>query len=65
MDKRDAKIVIALADNNMNVSKVSRVVFMHRNSLAYHIGKIKRTTGLDPLNFYDLVELVRMAKEAR
>ena len=29
----------------------------------YRIGKIKRITGLDPMNFYDLCKLVEMAKK--
>lgn len=57
------KIIIALADNKMNVSEVSRQLYMHRNTVAYHIEKIKQITGKDPLNFYDLYCLVMLAKE--
>lgn len=38
------------------------MVFMHRNNVVYHIGKVKKLTGLDPTVFYDLVKLVQMAK---
>lgn len=58
----DVQIVLALADNNMNVCKTARSLFMHRNNVAYHIGRIKKLTGLDPTNFHDLVKLVQMAK---
>lgn len=31
----------------------------HRNTVIYRINKIKLITGLDPRNFWDLVELVK------
>ena len=34
---------------------------MHRNSVYHHIWMIQRDTGMNPLNFYDLVELLRKA----
>lgn len=61
MDERDVEIILALAENNMNETKTARILFMHRNTVVYHIGKVKRTTGLDPMNFYDLHKLVQMA----
>lgn len=62
MSETDWASILALAANNMNVSQTAVALYMHRNTLVYHIQKVKRKTGLDPLNFYDLVELVRMAK---
>lgn len=59
------KIIIALADNKMNVSAVARLLYMHRNTVDYHIRRIKQITGKDPLNFYDLYRLVILAKEER
>lgn len=59
----DKQIILNLADNRMNVCAVGRILFMHRNTLAYHIGKIKKLTGLDPLNFYDLHKLVKQVKD--
>ena len=61
----DIKIVLALADQNMNVSKTSRSLFMHRNTVVYHVEKVKELTGLDPTKFHDLVELVQMARARR
>ena len=65
MDERDVKIILALADNNMNESETARVLFMHRNTVIYHLGKVKRLTGLDPMNFYDLCKLVQLVGERR
>ena len=59
----DFQIILALADNNMNESETSRSLFMHRNNVVYHIGKVKKLTGLDPTNFYDLVKLPKMARK--
>lgn len=59
------KIILSLADNKMNVSEVSRQLYMHRNTVVYHINRIRQITGKDPLNFYDLYRLVILAKEER
>lgn len=63
MNKEDAHIVIAMANHNMNVTDVAHAIFAHRNTVLYHLGKVKQQTGLDPRRFYDLVELVKMAQE--
>ena len=62
MEELDAKIILSLAENRINASEVARRLFMHRNTVTYHTDKVKRTTGLDPLDFYDLHELVNMIK---
>lgn len=58
----DEKIILAFADCNMNAAEASRIVYMHRNSILYHCSRVEKLTGLDPLNFYDLVKLVEMIK---
>ena len=61
MDEWDAEIIIALADNNMNITEASKVLYVHRNTVEYHIRKVRQSTGLNPTNFYDLHKLVQMA----
>ena len=63
MNKEDAHIVVAMANHNMNVTDVARAIFAHRNTVLYHLNKVKQETGLDPRRFYDLVELVKIAQE--
>ena len=63
MNKEDAHIVIAMANHNMNVTDVAHAIFAHRNTVLYHLDKVKRQTGLDTRRFYDLVELVKMDQE--
>lgn len=62
LDERDAKIILVLADSQMNVSEVARQLYMHRNTIVYHIDKIQKVTGLNPLNLYDLFKLTCMAR---
>ena len=38
-------------ENNLNVSETSRRLFVHRNTLVYRLGKIKKLTGLDLQKF--------------
>ena len=63
MNWMDKKVILTLADCNMNITQASEKLYMHRNSVVYHIKRIKKQTGLNPLNFYDLCKLVNMAKE--
>ena len=65
MDKIEMKVILALADSDMNLSKVARDMFCHRNTALYHVKKIQTATGLDPMKFYDLCKLVRMVKKER
>lgn len=37
--------------NGMNVSRTARILYMHRNTLMYKLGTIKRLTGLDLKDF--------------
>ena len=61
----DMDVIMTLADNNLAVSATARKLFMHRNTAVYHVQKIKKATGLDPLNFYDMIKLVEMVKARR
>ena len=63
LSAREKEVILALADNDMNVSAASVKLFQHRNTTVYNIEKIKRKTGLNPMIFYDLVKLVEAAKK--
>lgn len=63
MDSFESKIILTLADQNMNITAAARVLFMHRNSVLYHIRKIKKATGLDATVFYDLCKLTQEVKQ--
>ena len=61
----DIRVVLAFADNNMSVVETGRKLFMHRNTIQYHLDVTGEKTGLSPMKFYDLVKLVGMLKERR
>lgn len=62
MTLTQAEIVIELAKCNLNITKTSKAMYMHRNNVNYHIRQIRRNTGLNPLNFFELCELLPKAK---
>jgi DNA-binding PucR family transcriptional regulator len=63
ISKMDIKVVFALADCGLNPSRAARKLFVHRNTVLHHIGEIKSYTGLNPLDFYDMEELLESFKE--
>lgn len=46
-----------LLQNNLNVCKASKQIFMHRNTLLYRIAKIKKQTSFDMKNFDDAMSI--------
>lgn len=62
MTQLHAEVILALADTNLKISKAAEKLYRHRNSVVFHIEQVKKTTGKDPMNFYDMVELVEAAK---
>lgn len=62
MSELQKEIILTFALCNMNVCATARKVYIGRNTVEYHLGKVKAETGLDPHNFYDLIALVKMAE---
>ena len=62
MTEREKEIVLALARNDMNTSKTAKDLHFHRNNMTYHIGRIVEKYGLDPRKFYDLIQLIEVAR---
>lgn len=63
LKEKDKLVILALADNGMQVKPTARAIDMHWNGVYYCIDRIYNKTGLDPRNFYDLHELVQMVNE--
>lgn len=61
----DKKVIIAMAHNRMNLTDAGNALFLHRNTVIYHIEKIKKMTGLDARDFHDLCKLYAMVNEER
>ena len=62
MTQLEAQIILLLAENNLDVSPISRILYMHRNSVMYHIRAIRKKTGKNPQDFYDMCELLPEAR---
>lgn len=60
LSKRQKEIIKAFAENNMNATETAKSLYMHRNAVIYHIGEIKRKTGLNARRFYDLLKLLEI-----
>ncbi len=62
-EEKNKEIIKALAECNMSVGKAAKELHYNRQTVYYRIEKIKKVTGLNPLVFYDLVELLGMDGE--
>ena len=60
MKPEEKELIEKLCDYDMNVTKVARAMYLHRNTVTYRMKKIKEKTGLDPMRFNDLVKLRKM-----
>ena len=58
----EAQIILGLAENGLRVEATARKLYMHRTTLHRYIRNIKRTTGYNPLDYYDMGWLVPKAK---
>lgn len=56
----DKEIIRCFADSNLRIAGVVKSFYMCRGTVYYHVGKIKKKTGLNPTNFWDLLELLKM-----
>ena len=65
VSKQEIKILFTLAECRLNPSMTAIKLNLHRNTVVYHIGEIRKFTRLDPLDFYDMVELLRRFKEEK
>lgn len=63
MTKQQARVIVSLADTSMNLSATARKLFVHINTIDYHICRIHQETGKNPKNFYDLWDLLPTALE--
>ncbi len=54
------RILKSMADNDLNASKVARVLHYHRNTIEFHCAGILEDTGLNPKCFYDMIKLLQM-----
>ena len=58
MEQKYVEILKAYADHDMNAVQTGKKLYMHSNTLKYHLEKIHRETGLNPNKFNDLRKLL-------
>lgn len=63
LTEQEIKIVKAMVQCNMKVKPAAKAIPASHMYIRYNIEKLKRRTGLDPHNFFDLMELYRIVEE--
>ena len=58
MDDFVTKLLLSLEKNRMLISKVAREQFCHRLTITYRLDKLKKETGVEPLQVRGLVALL-------
>lgn len=58
MTELDKEIIRGIADHNMKIHAAAKALYLHRNTVLYHIERIKQKTGLNAMVFRDLVKLM-------
>ena len=60
LGKADVEILVAYAEGNMRMRQASLLSHYAEPTIKNHLKRIKAKTGVDPMNFYGLAELVNM-----
>lgn len=60
MGMHDREIIKALADNRLNMTQAGQQVYLSYRTVQYHVDAIHKRTGLDPRDFWDMCELIKM-----
>ena len=63
MTDKQKEVVIAMAENDLSVTRAARATFYHHNTIQFHCVQIQKQTGLNPRNFFDMMKLYQMATE--
>ena len=57
LTEEELQTVNKFFEKNLNISETARDLFMHRNTLVYHLEKLQKKTGLDIRRFDDAMTL--------
>ena len=52
-NEEELKMINSFFERDLNISETARALFLHRNTLVYHLEKLKKKTGLDIRHFDD------------
>lgn len=56
----DIECVKMYAECDMSIAETARRMYMAHTTIVYHLKKVKKYTGLNPMKFRDLVKLMEM-----
>ena len=58
---RQCDVISAMAFGRLSVYRAAQIMGCNRGTVVFHIEQIKKKTGLDAMDFFDLVELFKIA----
>lgn len=61
-DQQLEKLILAMFDNNLNITKTAHDVYMHRNTINNKLEYIKKETGMNIQEFKDAVSMYWLIK---
>lgn len=63
LTRRQASVVLAFAHNGMRYTPTCEALYLHENTVRYNLDKAHEKTGKDPRDFFELYELVKIARK--
>ena len=63
MNQRQAKIILAFAENDMQIKATAKQLYLSDGTVAYHLKRIREQMGWNPMKFFDLCYLVGVAAQ--
>lgn len=63
MTRQQAKIILAFAENDMEIKATAKQLYMSDGTVAYYLTRIREQMGWNPRKFYDLCYLVGVAAQ--
>ena len=58
MTETQAKVVKAMAENQLNMSRAAKALHYHRTAIYKHVIRVLDETGKDMRDFYDMAQLL-------
>lgn len=62
MTETQAKVVKAMAENQLNMSRTAKALHYHKTNIYKHVIRVLNETGKDMRDFYDITQLLREAE---
>ena len=63
LTQAEKETLMAYADNDMNLTATAKEMYCHYTTIWYRMDRVAIKTGLNPKCFYELVELMDMARK--